>query len=140
MTNYLLAILLTMTLGFGYSTYHLVGKVAVYESEQLRLNTVIADAEDNARKAVDSCKITSEVVFGVNSENRVLSDERTGVLETLAKVTNPTIQVIKYEVVQKPTEAPTKYADSSRLSPELMRVLDAAYCSGDKDNSACTSK
>lgn len=140
MTKYLIAILLALSIGFGVSTYKLVGKVAVYEKENILLAAAVKTAEDNAKLSIDSCKITTEVIGDVNSKNETLSDERTELLEALERLTHPTPQVIRNEGIQKPTEAPATYADSGRLSPNLMRLLDTAYCSGDKDSSACTSK
>lgn len=139
-SRYLIAILLALSIGFGVSTYKLVGKVAVAEREVVRLAGEVTKAEENAKKAVDSCKITTEVIDSVNSKNDTLYDERADILEQLERLTNPTPQVTRNEGVQKPTEAPMQYADSARLSPDLMRLLDAAYCSGNKDSGACTAK
>jgi len=140
MTKYLLAILLTLSVVFGASTYKLTGQLAVVEKENVRLVGQVSKAEENAKKAVDSCKITTEVIGDVSSKNQSLSDERTELLEQLERLTNPTPQVKINEAIQKPTEAPATYADSGRLSPDLMRLLDAAYCSGDRDKTTCTSK
>jgi gamma-glutamylcysteine synthetase len=134
------SVLIMLTGFFGWYSYHLTGQLASVQAENVMLLDKNKEAVAKELLAKESCKVTTEVTAGVQKENDKLSESRTAILEALVNVAYPMTQENVYEAPQTTTEAPKKYVDNDRLSPELMRLLDGAYCSGNKDDSACTSK
>jgi hypothetical protein len=125
---------------FGWYSYHLTGQLASVTSENVLLLDANKQATAQTLLAKESCKVTTEVTAGVQTENDKLSETRTAILEALVNVANPMTQENTNDAPKTLTEAPKRYVDNDHLSPELMRLLDNAYCSGNKDSSACTSK
>lgn len=139
MLNYLLAILFASTLGFGMATYHLTGKLAVAVEHAERLQKLAAANVEAVERAVDSCKITLKTIDDTQKAVDALNESRNNDLSALKDVTHITLPETHINGTTKPT-APDKAADDLRLSPDTMRLLDNAYCSGAKADPYCTAR
>lgn len=141
MLKYITVALLVLSLVLGFTTYKLVREVATLE---VSVQTYTDLANANARevdKLKQSCSVTEKVV----KENRDTIDA----LETSREATLGALNALPLttlpETLQNGKETSTEpirktYSDDSRLSPALMQLLDTAYCSGSKNDSACTAR
>ena len=140
--NYITAILLAVTIfcgGFAYYEHKQVKELT------LEVSTYKSAAELNlkAKEEADaSCVVT------VDSLNHYYKEQARveGYQITTGEAINtlPTL-TIKEKANAAPTKSQTpsetnRYSDDDRLSPDTMRLLDAAYCYGDKDGCATPTK
>lgn len=139
MFKYLVAILFASTVGFGAATYHLTGKLAVAVSEAERIQAVAINNATALKMAQDSCEITIKAIGDTQKAIDALNESRTSDLSALEAIPQITLPETKINGTTKPTVAP-KTADDLRLSPDTMRLLDNAYCSGAKGDSYCTTR
>ncbi len=138
--NYLIAVLLIATLSLSWSTYHLIGKVAVAEGSITQLQGVANANAEAVRVAGESCAASLSLIQGTQKAIDSLNESRTGDLDALNSIPHITLPEIEVNGTTKPTEAPKRYPDDVRISPDTMRLLDNAYCSGNKDDPYCTSR
>lgn len=137
---YIIAILLAATLGLGYTSYVLTGKLAVSE-DSISMWKDTANKNAAAVKTVtDRCAISIGAVQDAMKEINSLSESRTSDLEALASLPQVTLPEIKVNGTKTSTTPPTGFVDGDRISPDLMRLLDSAYCSGNKDDPYCTAR
>lgn len=137
------ATLLAAVSFFGWYSYQLTGELASVKVENVMLDAKAQQAVARELQAYDSCKITTEVTADVQEKNDKLSDSRTAILEALVNVVYPMTQENRNDHPQATTGAPSPskvLADDARLSPELMRLLDNAYCSGNQSSCAQPAK
>ena len=139
-TSYIMAFLFITSLGLGYATYSLTGKLAVARQDVSHWTELADKAAKETLKVSQSCELTTKAVADALREIDALSDARTSDLEALAVLPQITLPETKVNGTKTPTATPTRYADGDRLSPDLMRLLDNAYCSGNKDDSYCTTR
>jgi len=129
----ILATLLLTVCGYAYYTHK--------ENVQLSLDvaTYRKASEDNlaAKEASDaSCLITVDALASHYREQSKLEASQKATGDAVLALPTLTIK-------EKANAAPTKpqgFADDDRLSPDLMRLLDNAYCDGDKDHCASPTK
>lgn len=140
MFKYIMALLFLTSLALGYATYSLTGKLAVARQEVTHWTEMADKAAKETLRVSDSCKLTIKAVQDAMREIDALSESRTGDLEALAVLPQITLPETKVNATKKPTATPTGSADGERLSPDLMRLLDNAYCSGSKDDPYCTAR
>lgn len=139
MYKYLLAILLASTLGLGVSTYQLIGKLANTEAQVELWQQKANQNAEAVTRAVESCEISLKAIEDTQKAIDALNESRTSDLDALAAI--PQITLPETHVNgSHPTTAASKTADDLRLSPDLMRLLDNAYCSGAKGDSYCTTR
>lgn len=138
--NYIIAFLLIATLALGYSTYSLIGQVATTQSEVTAMTDKANKNAEAARVASESCGLSMKAVQDNQKAIDALNESRTSDLGALAAVTQITLPETQVNGSTTTTAAPKKYADDARLSPDTMRLLDNAYCSGNKDDTYCTSR
>jgi hypothetical protein len=139
MFNYIAVILLTIAIGCGGFAY--------YEHKQLQdmiveVSTYQKAAADNLKAKEDadaSCLVT------VSSLNKYFAEQKA--LEGSQQSTGDAILALPTLTIKERTNAaPTasqplqKYSDDYRLSPDLMQLLDNAFCYGDKDGCATPAK
>lgn len=140
MLKYITAALLVLSLVLGFTTYKLVREVAALE---VSVQTYTDLADSNA-KEVDKLKLSCSVTEKVVKDNRdtidALETSREGILGALNSLPHPTLPETKVNGKESTTEPSKAIADDSRLSPALMQLLDTAYCSGSKNDSACTAR
>ena len=140
MYNYIMAFLLITSLGLGYATYSLTGKLAVARQDVTHWTDLAAKSAAETIKASQSCEITVKAIEDNQKVQDALSESRTSDLDALNAIPHLTLPETKVNGTKTPTGVSTKLADDDRLSPDLMRLLDNAYCSGNKDDSYCTTR
>lgn len=136
MVNYIIGILLTIVVacgGFAYYEYNQLQKM------ELEVATYKTAAETNLKAKEDadaSCLITVDSLNKYYTKQNALEDSQKDTGDSILALPTMTIK-------EKANAAPTKpqsFADDDRLSPDTMRLLDAAYCYGDKDGCATPAK
>lgn len=140
MLKYIMGVLVVLVITLGISTYTLIGDIAVATGSL----TAMTDIANKNAKAVEiagesfaiSIKTIQETQKAIDGLNEARGDD----LSALAALTQITLPETHVNASTTPTATPTKSADDARLSPELMRLLDNAYCSGDKDSGYCTAR
>lgn len=133
---YLAIVLTTLLLAVGGYAYYMHK-----ENVQLSLDAAIyrQASEDNlkAKEAADaSCLITVDALASHYREQSKLEASQEAIGGAVLALPTLTIK-------EKANEAPTKpqgFSDDDRLSPDLMRLLDSAYCDGDKDGCSSPTK
>lgn len=137
--NYLLGVLLILSLTFGGLTYHMVGKLSTIE-EQMELveknNTHVKEQFEILQK---SCNITQEVTHEVGKITDSMQERMTGDLERLSQLVPKTTPKVKENGPKEITE-PQSHADGGTISDELGKLLDSAYCNAVRNDSACAPK
>lgn len=142
MINYITGILLAIALACGGYAYYEHGQV---QKLTLDVSTYKTAAEANLKakeQADESCLVTTKSLNEYYAEQSKLETSQQSTGDALLLL--PTL-TIKEKANAAPTAsqgAPqaTRYSDDDRLSPDLMRVLDTAYCYGDKDGCATPAK
>ena len=128
----ILATLLLVVVGYAYHSHtenvRLIGEVSTFKSA----------AEENlkAKEQADaSCEATVELLSEHYKEQAKLQASQQATGDAINSL--PTL-TIKETANEAPTK-PQSYADDARLSPDTMRLLDTAYCDGDKDHCSITA-
>ena len=137
---YLIALLLIATIGLGWTTYNLVGKLAVAEEQIGQWQDTANKNAEATRIAGESCAISVKSIYETQRAIDALNESRGSDLEALATIPQTTLPETQVNATTTSTAAPAKNADDARLSPDVMRLLDNAYCSGDKDSAYCAAR
>lgn len=138
LSKYIIVALLTVCLGTGGYAYMQHQKNIELAMDVLTYKTAAANNLKAKEDADASCLVT---VGSLNSYYQTeLELEKAKQATGDAILTLPTLTI-----KEKANDAPTatqkpRYSDDDRLSPELVRLLDAAYCHGDKDGCAAPAK
>ena len=143
MMKYIVAVLVALVIAFGGSTYVLNDKLAASGAENMKLVELVEKADNELVLSKASCKITETVIGEQHQEEKALNRAQEKAVETLRGL--PTT-IVK----EKPQNAPMEkngalpqtsggFADDARVSPDVKRLLDQAYCYGKPDDSACTT-
>lgn len=137
--NYMLSFLLLITLGLGYTTYHLDSKLTESKAEVIHWTD----------KAAAAAKVTDEVKLSCDATLKALMQSQATLVSfdkamqgDLSELTSTPL-TIPSETTQNASQAPTGTLEGStdlKLSPSVMRLLDNAYCSGAKDDPYCTAR
>lgn len=134
--NYITAIILSIAIacgGFAYYEYRQLQKMSL----ELQTYKTAVEVSQKAKEDADaSCLITVDSLNSYYKEQKALynSQKDTGA----AILTLPTL-TIKEKANAAPTK-PQSFSDDDRLSPDTMRLLDEAYCYGDKDGCSTPTK
>lgn len=128
--NYVAAVLFVLVIVLGFTTYISHEDVTRLKAESVELTTKLRSSEANVLLAQKSCQVTQEITANVSKQIDIKQTDMTKTLEALATVTT---------TLQESSNDPKKYADDARLSPALMGLLDAAYCSA-TSNTSCSTK
>lgn len=126
-TNYVMGILLVLTIVLGFTTYIYHGNANRLQQEVAEVSIKLQESEANVTLANNSCEISQSITKDVADVIDQQQTVMTKALETL--VTVPSLEGHSNE----------KYADDASLSPELMRLLDTTYCSAAKTDPTCTT-
>lgn len=136
MLNYICAILLSIVIAVGGFAYYehqqllkMAAEVTVYKSAA----EINLKAKEDADK---SCIVTVDSLNGYYKEQEKLGSSQQATGDAI--LTLPTL-TIKEKANAAPTK-PQSFADDDRLSPDVMRLLDDAYCYGNKDGCATPAK
>lgn len=134
--TYLLIAVATLMLAVGGYGYYAHGRIETLTQEVSTYKDAAATNLKAKEDADKSCVVTVDSLnsYYKNQEALSTSQEATGA----AILTLPTLTI-----KEKSNAAPTKpqgFADDDRLSPDLVRLLDKAYCDGDKDHCIAPAK
>ncbi|UAV89686.1 hypothetical protein [Pseudomonas phage COT4] len=136
MLNYIAGILLMIAVacgGFAYYEYGQLQKMAL----EVQTYKTAAQVNQKAKEDADaSCLITVDSLNAHYKAQEALGYSQKDTGDAILALPTLTIK-------EKANAAPTKpqsFADDDRLSPDTMRLLDQAYCYGDKDGCATPAK
>jgi len=134
--TYLLIAVASLMLVIGGYGYYAHGRIETLTQEVSTYKTAVQDALKAKEDSDKSCVVTVDSLnaYYKGQQDISSSQEATGT----AILTLPTL-TIKEKANAAPTK-PQSYSDGDRLSPDLMQLLDAAYCYGDKDGCATPAK
>lgn len=119
----------------GYS-YKLHGDVQRLEQEVATYAAAAVANERALEQSKDSCLISIDALTEHYRNENALNTAQQATGDAINAL--PTL-TIKEQSNEAPTK-PERLADDDRLSPELMQLLDNAYCDGDKDGCASPTK
>lgn len=139
MLKYIMGFLVVLVVVLSISTYNLIGDLAVAEREMTAFALLANKNAKQAENVKASCDITLESLRATQKVIDTLNEARQDDLSALEALPQVTLPEIKINASKTPT-APSKNADDLRLSPDTMRLLDNAYCSGAKGDSYCTTR
>lgn len=128
-TNYALGVLLILVISLGFTTYIYREDTHRLQDEVIELTGKLKQAEQNTALATASCEVTQDITKNVSQEIEKKQTVMTKTLEALATV--PPLEGRSND---------SKYADDASLSPDLMRLLDNAYCGAVKTDASCTKQ
>ena len=139
--TYLMGALLSLLLTVGGYGYYAHGQI---EKLTLDVSTYKDAAESNlkAKENADaSCLITVESLSEHYRKQAELESSQDATGDAILALPTLTIKE-KANAAPNATHAVKvpQPADDDRLSPDLMRLLDDAYCYGDKDGCTATAK
>lgn len=126
-TNYALVVLLFLVMSLGFTTYIYREDTLRLQDEVVELNAKLKQSEQQTALATKSCEVTQTITKDVSQSIEQKQTVMTKTLEALATV--PTTEGRSND---------SKYADDASLSPDLMRLLDNAYCGAAKNDPTCT--
>lgn len=136
MMNYIIAVLVSLVIGLGGATYVLNGKLTNAVAAQQMLAELVEKADKELVLSKASCKITEAVIQEQHAEEKAIDKAQEKAVETLRGL--PTT-IVKEKPQNAPMEKSGGFADDARISPDVKRLLDQAYCYGKPDDSACTA-
>lgn len=136
MVNYIIGILLMIVVVCGGTAYYQYNQL---QKMSLEVHTYKTAAETNLKAKEDadaSCLVTVKTLNEYYDKQKALEGSQKDTGDAILSLPTLTIK-------EKANAAPTKpqsFADDDRLSPATMRLLDQAYCYGDKDGCATPAK
>lgn len=138
LSKYVIVALLTACLGTGGYAYLQHQKNIELAMDVLTYKTAAADNQRAKEDAEASCLVT------VGSLNSYYQTEME-LMKAQKDAGDAILTLPTLTIKEKANEAPKasqgpRYSDDDRLSPELVRLLDKAYCDGDKDGCAAPAK
>ncbi len=141
MTKYIIAILFALVVSLFGTSYHYRSEVKKLEAATVVLEQNVQTWKDRTQEAIDRevlantrCTISQQKVEVVTEANESLEESKNLTLRELAK--QPHDQLL--ETIIDANQKPKTVADDARLSADIMRMLNSAYCAGAKDDSYCT--
>lgn len=139
MFNYLTGILLLIIVACGGFAYYEHGQVQKLTMDVAIYKTA-SEVNLKAKEDADaSCLITVGTLNDYYAKQAVLEKSQQSTGDAILSLPNLTIKE-KANAAPTSPQKPSAFSDDDRLSPDTMRLLDAAYCYGDKDGCATPSK
>lgn len=135
-SRYIIGVLLALTILFGGLAYNQYSEVQTLTTE---VKTYKDAAKDNLKAKEDadaSCKATVESLEIFYKEQVEFERAKKRTEAKIDKLPNLTIK-------EKKDAAPTQsqnYSDDDHLSPDIMLLLDEAYCYGNPNDCSITAK
>lgn len=134
--NNLIAILIALLVLVGGYAYKLNGEIETLEQSVAVATQAAADNLKAKEQSDLSCKATTELLGQYRDKQEGIGSSQQAAGDAINSLPTLTIK-------EQPNAAPTQpqgFADNDRLSPDTMRLLDKAYCDGDKDHCASPTK
>src|SRR5437870_9004039 len=130
--QYAMAIILSLLLIVSGYSYYAYNKIQHQYQDVTTYKVAAVDNLKAKEQADASCLITVETLNQYYRRENALNAAQQSTGDAINAL--PTM-TIKEEANAAPTKSQS-FSDGDRLSPDLMRLLDTAYCDGDKDH--CT--
>jgi hypothetical protein len=130
MLKYLTAFLFVLALIFGGVAYHQSTVIDTKSGELSRALEDLRQSRETTLNVAASCAITDAKVAELQKK---LDAQDKGLRNDLES-----LETINLTETRVDAKAPKQNADNDRLSPDLMRLLDGAYCSGASSDPYCT--
>ena len=142
MLNYVLGALLAIAIacgGFAYYEHTQVQKMAVEVGTYKSAAAINLKAKEDADA---SCLITVDTLNKYYKDQKALETSQQAAGDTILSLPTLTIKekANAAPMASQPVTPGTRYSDDDRLSPDTMRLLDSAYCDGNKDDCATPAK
>lgn len=137
-SKYVIAALLTVCIGTGGYAYIQHQENIKLAMDVLTYQTAAANNLKAVEDANASCLVTVGSLNSYYQSELELAKAQQSIGEAILTLPTLTIKE-KANEAPKTSQAP-RYSDDDRLSPDTMRLLDAAYCHGDKDGCAAPAK
>lgn len=134
--NDLIAILIALLVLVGGYAYKLNGEIETLEQSVAVATQAAADNLKAKEQSDLSCKATTELLAQYRDKQEGIGSSQQAAGDAINSL--PTL-TIKEQPYAAPTQ-PQGFSDNDRLSPDTMRLLDKAYCDGDKDHCASPTK
>jgi len=134
-TDIIAILIALLVLVSGYA-YNLNGEI---DNLRQSVTTATQAAADNlkAKEQSDlSCKATTELLAQYRDKQEGIGSSQQAAGDAINSLPTLTIKEAANAVPTKPQG----FADDARLSPDTMRLLDSAYCDGDKDRCPSSTK
>ena len=139
MFNYIAGILLLIAVACGGFAYYEHGQIQKL-TQDVSTYKVASAANLKAKEDADaSCLVTVGSLNAYYREQASLQSSQESTGEAILSLPTLTIKE-KYNAAPTSTQKLPAYSDDAHLSPDTMRLLDAAYCYGDKDGCATPAK
>lgn len=135
--NYVLAILLAISLGLGYFSYSLIGQVATADKAIEQYQEKLDKADAKAKEVEASCEST---IKALKESQRVIDEFNDGMQKDLNSLNRVPEMIAPTTPKQEAKADEVKKDAPDRLSPAVMQLLDNAYCSGAKNDTYCTAR
>lgn len=132
----LIAILIALLVLVGGYAYNLHGRIETLEQSVAVATQAAADNLKAKEQSDLSCKATTELLEQYRDKQEGIGSSQQAAGDAINSL--PTL-TIKETANASPTK-PQAFSDNDRLSPDTMRLLDKAYCDGDKDSCASTAQ
>ena len=140
LSRYFAIAMLAVTMLVGGYAYHQHQLNTQLEVEVVTYKTAAA-ANLKAKEDSDaSCLVTVDSLNGYYKKKAELEAGTKAIQTTIDTLPTLTIKEKANEAPASIQTPSTRYSDDDRLSPELMRLLDSAYCNGGKDDCSTPSK
>lgn len=142
MFKYIAGVLLVIALSCGGLAYYQSGQIERL-TQDVSTYKVAAELNKKAKEDADaSCLITVDSLNSHYREQEKLQSSQKDTGDAILALPTLTIKE-KADAAPTATQSPPKgyrYSDDDHLSPDTMRLLDTAYCYGDKDGCATPAK
>jgi hypothetical protein len=139
MFNYIAGLLLLIAVACGGFAYYEHGQIQKLTQDVFTYKAASV-ANLKAKEDADaSCLVTVTSLNAYYKEQSSLQRSQDATGEAILSLPTLTIKEKDNAAPTSTQERPT-YSDDAHLSPDAMRLLDAAYCYGDKDGCATPAK
>lgn len=133
--RYILGVLLALLIIVSSFSYHQSNKIEALALDVSTYKSAAELSEKGKKDAEASCLVTVESINKYYSKQQELETSQQSTGGAILTLPTLTIKEKANEAHKLPQKA-TEYSDDDRLSPDTMRLLDEAYCYGDKNG--CT--
>lgn len=139
-SRYAAIAMLAVSLLVGGYAYHQHNLNTTLQTELITYKTAAA-ANLKAKEDSDaSCLITVDTLNGYYKRQAEIETGSKAIQNSIDSLPTLTVKDKANEASTKTQTPSERYSDDDRLSPDLMLLLDSAYCNGRKDDCPAPSK
>lgn len=127
----------TLVGGYAYHQHNLNKQLEVEVSVYKTAAAVNLKAKEDSD---DSCVVTVDTLNGYYKRKAEIDAASKAIQTSIDNLPTLTIKEKANEAPATHQTPSTRYSDDDRLSPDLMRLLDSAYCNGREDDCPAPTK